>query len=77
MRERGSGNRHDAEHTGMDILGKRKQDGLLLRSLQLFAENAPIERVDELKFGEISGKERRLRALHDCRGRRGVGIGKV
>jgi len=45
-----------------------KQDGLLLRSSQLFAENPPVERVDELELGEVGGDERRLDALHDCCG---------
>src|SRR5260370_40850709 len=61
----------------MDIRGERKQNGLLLRSPQLFAENARVERVDELEFGEVCCEERRFNALHDCRGSGRVGIGNV
>src|SRR5260370_11445493 len=47
---------------------------MILRSSQLFAENPPVERVDELDLDEVGGDERRLDALHDCCGRGGVGI---
>src|SRR5260370_6309294 len=75
MRERGSGNGHDADHACLDIPGERKQDGLFLGSAQLFTENAPVERVGELEFGEVDGEERRLDALH--RGGSGEGVGIV
>ena len=77
VRESGAGNGDDADRARVDIPGKRKQDGLLLGSSQLFAENAPVERVDELEFGEVRGEERRLDALHDGRGSGRVGIGDV
>src|SRR6267143_1086613 len=67
--------RHDTDQAVVHILGKRKQNSLLLRSAQLLPENAPIERVDELEFGEVGGEERWPDALHDCCGRGGVGVG--
>ena len=67
--------RHDTNQAVVHILGKRKQNSLLLRSAQLLPENAPIERVDELEFGEVGGEERWPDALHDCCGRGGVGVG--
>ena len=77
MRESGRGNGDDADRSRMDIPGERKQDGLLLRSPQLFAENAPVERVDELEFGKVRGEKRRFNALHDGRSSGRVGIGNV
>ena len=77
MCERDSGNGHDADHACMHILGERKQDGLLLGSAQLFTENAPVERVGELEFGEVGGEERRLNALHRGGSGEGVGVGDV
>src|SRR6267378_2843777 len=77
MPESGRGNWDDADRSRMDIPGERKQDGLLLRSAQFFAENAPVERVDELEFGEVCAEERRFNALHDDRSSGRVGIGNV
>ena len=75
--ESSSGNGNDADCACVDILGKRKQDGLLLGGPQLFAENAPVERIEKLEFDEVRGEERRLDALHDRCGSRRVGIGDV
>src|SRR5216684_1519561 len=58
--EGSAGNGHDADGAGVDIPGERKQNGLLLGSPQLFAENAAVKRVDELEFGEVRSEKRRL-----------------
>jgi len=74
----GSGGKgHDADQAVVHIHGKGKQNGLHFRSAQLFAENPPVERVDELEFGEVRGQKRWPNPLHNSCSSGGVGIGHV
>lgn len=75
--ESSGGKRHDANDGRLNVPGEREHDRLLLGSAHLFAENAPVERVDELEFCEIGGDQGRLDTFHDGGSRRRVGVGDV